>query len=396
MIRLSMHKKTIKNKHLSFFATLFHKPLLLLFILFILPFTVWGIQQTQQVISFGKNIAPLGNSYGTIDPIEKYQGGDLAPENHPDLNLALRGYVPTNGEKYPIVLGEGGDPKAPQIGKILSHVPKIVSLYRIYHWDWTANKKTLPMPLPDDPAASVKQIQMIGIQTSGGEPIKVPPVYGNPISPDYNAMVLFADDNSITLKYTREDNIGIKNGYAIQIEKIRVDPNLLALYNQLNSSGRHDLPAVSNEQVLGTAKDEEIRVVIRDTGDFLDPRSKLDWWQGIDYPAVPTEIVYNPTPTVYNPPPIPPTEIIANPTAIKQQPTKYVTYPTTYIRPQPTTNNQQQITPHPQPTFITIPTLTPTAAPAPFINIKMAVKSVQSTWEKFVISFIKFSKTILP
>jgi hypothetical protein len=130
--------------------------------------------------------------------------------------------------------------------------------------------------MSDNPVA---QVQMIGIQTNQGETIKVP-TSGYNIGGGYNAMVLFADNNNITLKYTREDNIGIKNGYAIQVEGICVDPNLLNLYNQNNSSGRNELPAVEGGKPIGTANNKEIRVVIRDTGDFLDPRSKLDWWQG--------------------------------------------------------------------------------------------------------------------
>lgn len=380
-----MHKKKIKYYHPSFFSSLFHKPLLFLFILFFLPFLVWGIQQTQQVTSFGKNIFPQA-SYGSIDPIEGYPGGP-PPENHPDLNLAIRGYVPTTGEKYPIDLSNGlmGE-KTPQIGKMLSGRPTIVSLYRIYAWDWTTGRKTVPMPEADDPAASVQQVSMIGLSTSAGEGVKVPPVYGNPISPEYNAMVIFANDDSITLKYTREDNIGINNGYAIQIENINVDPNLLSLYNQLDNSGRRELPAVSNEQVIGTAKGNEIRVVIRDTGDFLDPRSKLDWWQGVDYPPVPTDIVQNPTQTVQ------PTTVSRPTTA----PTVRETIPTTPLFPTaivtigvtktftPTKSTSSVIIVEP-----TISTATPTSAPSLIVKLK-------ADWDNFLTSIIKFTKVILP
>lgn len=215
-----------------------------------------------------------GNSYGSIDPLQKYPAGDPPPDQHADLNIILRGYVPTIGEKNPLVLGEAGDPKAPQIWKIIDRRPTIVSLYKVFGWDWTTNKRTTPQS--DN---SVAQVQMIGIQTNQGENIKVP-TSGYVIGGSYNAMVLYADNNNITLKYTREDNIGINNGYAIQIEGICVDANLLSLYNQLNSAGRNELPAVSGGSVIGKANNTEIRVVIRDTGDFLDPRSKLDWWQG--------------------------------------------------------------------------------------------------------------------
>lgn len=404
-------KKKILHKHrISIFGMLFHKPLFFLFLLFFLPFLIWGTQQTQKVTSFGKNlnklIIPLqssvdcpsssSNSYGSIDPLQGYPAGDPAAENHPDLNpVAILGYITSNGEKFPLVLGEGGDPKAPQIGKMLNSRPTIVSLYRLYSWDW-ANKRKGPLqPVPNDPAASVKQIQMIGIQTSPGESIKLPPVYGNPISPEYNAMVLFASENFITVKYTREDNIGIKNGYAIQIDGICVDPKLLGLYNQLNGSGRRNLPALSNGQELGTGKNTEMRVVIRDTGDFLDPRSKLDWWQGVDYPAVPTEAVQIPTS-------IPPTQpIIIQPSSppltqstISLPAPTGINYlvPTTYY--QPSTNNPLP-TRSPLPTILS-PLSTPVPASAPFIDIEKSVNNAKSVWNKIVTNVIKFTLIILP
>ncbi|MBI3379436.1 hypothetical protein HY029_01630 [Candidatus Gottesmanbacteria bacterium] len=393
-----MKKKKIRHYRHTFFWTLFHKPLLFLFLLIFLPFVIFGIQQSHQLTSFGKNtvvLKPLGN-YGTIDPLEGYPSGDPPAENNPDLNLSIRGHVSTNGEKYPIDLSSGqmGE-KTPQIGKMLDGRPTIVSLYRIYSWvgDFKTGRKGVPMPVPDDPAAGVKQVQMIGLQTSNGESIKVPPVYGNPISPEYNAMVIYADDNSITLKYTREDNIGIKNGYAIQIEEITVDPGLLGLYRSTNEGGRRELPAVSNEQVIGTAKASEIRVVIRDTGDFLDPRSKLDWWQGIDYPPVPTDVVENPTPTdtqiaeVTNPPKPtnPPVVNNPSPTIPPQIPTRVV------INPRPTRP--------PNDIIIVPPTRsppTPTPTPGQFIDIGKTVNDAKSFWDKIVSSVIKFTLVILP
>lgn len=384
---------------------LFHKPLLKLFLISLLPFLLLSTQQKVRFNSLGKSsdepAKTLGNSFGSINPINRYPGNDPKPENHPDLNLAIRGHVATNGEKYPIVLGEGGDPKAPQIGKMLKNRPTIVSLYKIYAWDWATNRKTVPMPVPNDPAASVKQVQMIGLSTAPGEEILAPPA-GYEIGDGFNAMVLFTDNNSITLKYTRDDDIGIKNGYAIQIEEINVDPGLMASYNQLNGSGRNELPAVSGSQVVGSAKGSEIRVVIRDTGDFLDPRSKLDWWQGVDYPPVPTDVISNPTltplpstiiPTSPGDTPIIPTNPIINnsPTPISVNPT---VQPTTYNPSPPLPTSPQPTTYDLQPTTISLPTLIPT--PTKTFSQKIAESPLLKFMKSISASISDLLKVMLP
>ena len=73
-------------------------------------------------------------------------------------------------------------------------------------------------------------------------------------------------------------------GYVVHLEDVCVDPNLLALYRaQTDSDGYHHtghLPALLNNQALGTALNTEVKVVIRDKGSFMDPRSRKDWWPG--------------------------------------------------------------------------------------------------------------------
>jgi hypothetical protein len=95
-------------------------------------------------------------------------------------------------------------------------------------------------------------------------------------------MVLYAEEQRITLNYTRRDTVA--NGYAVHLENICVDPNLLALYRaQVNAEGWRAtgrLPALRNNQALGTALGSELKVAIRDRGAFMDPRSRKDWWQG--------------------------------------------------------------------------------------------------------------------
>ncbi len=399
-------KKIHKYHHYSFLSMLIYKPLILLFLLFILPLFIWATGQNQQLTSQAQLVfhqaessscpTSSSNTYGTIDPLDKYPAGDPPPQQHPDLNIIdIRGYVPTQGEKYPVVLGEAGDPKAPQIWKILDRLPIIDSLYKIYGWDWSTNRKTTPMN-----ENSYAPVQMIGLQTTKGEEIKVPDS-GYRIGGNYQVMVIFANNNNITVKYGREDNIGIKFGYAIQISGICVDPNLLNLYNQLNSSGRNDLPALEGGKTIGTANDTEIKVAVRDTGDFLDPRSKLDWWQGVDYPIPSNNPVAKPTnnpifPSSTSAPSVP---IIPSATPItsidKSPPPIQATFtpsPSIPIGPTfyPTLTKTPSI-----PTYIP-PTITPTSTSFPIIDIKKTAYDTQIFIKRIIISVIQFARIILP
>jgi hypothetical protein len=40
------------------------------------------------------------------------------------------------------------------------------------------------------------------------------------------------------------------------------------------------LPALFADQGIGRAITTELGVAIRDTGSFMDPRSREDWWRG--------------------------------------------------------------------------------------------------------------------
>lgn len=110
-----------------------------------------------------------------------------------------------------------------------------------------------------------------------GEGIHVP-VSQYDIGEGKQVMVLFANASSITIKYTREDDI--VSGYTVHIDGMCVDPQLLRLYQSLNSSGRSSLPALAGGQQLGTAQSSEVRIAIRDTGSLMDPRVRKDWWVG--------------------------------------------------------------------------------------------------------------------
>ena len=119
---------------------------------------------------------------------------------------------------------------------------------------------------------------LLGLGTRPGELVRSPSRQAKiDDAQEYIALVLYAEARRITLKYTREDNV--VNGYTIRIEDVCVDPGLLALYRQLDGEGRGRLPALRNDQALGTALSGELRIAVRDTGTFMDPRSQKDWWQ---------------------------------------------------------------------------------------------------------------------
>jgi hypothetical protein len=104
--------------------------------------------------------------------------------------------------------------------------------------------------------------------------------------------VLFADEDTVALRYTREDS-SAPSGYTVHVDNICTDPNLLTLYNSLDDPGGarytyvppvgrpyvYDLPALPAGHPLGTARSRETVVAIVDTGAFMDTRSCNEWWQ---------------------------------------------------------------------------------------------------------------------
>jgi hypothetical protein len=204
-------------------------------------------------------------------------GGGL---NHPDalhadLNLAVRGYSPTDAPADLVNKDGPVDADPPQLAGIFGDFrrPPFGQAYRVNDWDWGCGDHGCAMgPLDHVPAT------LLTLAANPGEPLGIPhrgaQVYGG----GYKALVLYAEPTRITLGYTREDSVA--NGYAVQLENICVDPNLLALYQSSNAAGRGFLPALREDEVLGTAGSGAVLVAVRDRGVFFDPRSRLDWWQG--------------------------------------------------------------------------------------------------------------------
>jgi hypothetical protein len=192
-------------------------------------------------------------------------------EEHPDLNLALLGYELTDAYKGLVDYSGGSDPGAPQLPGLFAdnRTATFSNVYQLYGWDWQCNCRG---PLITNP-----EVTMAGLAVTPGETIHVPDS-GYSIGGGYEVLVLYATSDRITLKYTPDDHV--IGGYTLHVENICVEPRLLALYQSWNDAGRDHLPALRAGQAFGRARGDEIGVVIRDWGAFMDPRSRKDWWQG--------------------------------------------------------------------------------------------------------------------
>jgi hypothetical protein len=195
---------------------------------------------------------------------------DRPAEAHADLNLALRGYTATSGDLGLVTYGSG-DPNAPQLPWLFAdrRTPVFRGVFRVYDWNWASNSRGAPIVSPP--------VTLVTLETAPGEIISVPDS-GYSIGSGYEVLVLYASDERLTLKYTREDNV--VRGYTVHVDGLCVEPSLLALYESRNASGRRSLPALRGGQAVGRARETTIGVAIRDSGSFMDPRSRQDWWQG--------------------------------------------------------------------------------------------------------------------
>jgi hypothetical protein len=227
-----------------------------------------------------KPTAPPGSPAGvTCQPIQGQTYGAMSirggPTNRPatehaDLNLGRRGWKPVNGGLALLNLGGPTDGNAPRFSGLFAPArsPRMIAAYQVYNWDFASGRRTTAIGNP--------AVTLLGFATAPGEIIHVPNA-GYSIGSGFATLVLYAEPSRITLKYTREDNVAV--GYTLHIENVCVDPRLLGLYRALNDSGRRQLPALRNGQPLGSATGTQILVGIQDSGTWMDPRSRKDWWQ---------------------------------------------------------------------------------------------------------------------
>ena len=209
----------------------------------------------------------IDEDYATI-PIEGSPETRPAGE-HPDLNLAIRGYVAVDALRGLVDYGGATDPHAPQLVGLLGRAPDVRGTFQVYDWDWGRMVRGAPIASPP--------VTLITLAAGRNAIVRVPDS-GRTIGDGYQVLVLYGDTERITLKYTREDNV--VEGYTLHLEGVRVAPELLDLYRRADDAGRGRLPALRAGQALGWASGEAVGVAIRDQGSFLDPRSRKDWWRG--------------------------------------------------------------------------------------------------------------------
>jgi hypothetical protein len=215
--------------------------------------------------------------------------------NHAGKNIELPGYIPntdTNFYRELVDYGSDDPNQPPQFATFFNpfRVSDLNTFYRVYEWlyDPPPDPGTRGDPIDDYP------ITALGLATTPGEVLHVP-VSAYDIGGGMEVLVLFADEDTVALRYTREDSSGAP-GYTLHIDNICTDPNLLALYNTLDDPNgpryvyverqpgdpltySYDLPNLPAGYPIGTARSTEFVLAIVDTGAFQDPRSCNEWWQ---------------------------------------------------------------------------------------------------------------------
>ena len=204
------------------------------------------------------------------------------PSIHADLNLAVRGYVPFTAALTLVDINGPIDDDAPRLGTLFADrpLPEFTGAYQVNGWDWSstlcpdalwAGHGCRAAPIADPP------VTLLAMASARGEAVLTP--YRRPeIYPaHFVALVLYAEETRLTLGYTRDDSAAA--GYVIHLEDVCVDPNLLSLYRSLDAAGRASLPALHSTEQVGVAAGPAIKAAVRDTGSFMDPRSRKDWWQ---------------------------------------------------------------------------------------------------------------------
>jgi len=191
-----------------------------------------------------------------------------------DINLALRGYTATVAALTVIDVGGDVDDDAPQLDGLFAvpRLPTFQAAYQVYDWNWACSADGCRGASLVEPP-----ITLLEMAVTPGEPLFIPTRNAPIDRGGYKALVLYAEAQRITVAYTRQDTPAV--GYLIHIEDVTVEPALLTLYNALNAAGRAQLPALRNRESFGVATGTTIKVAVRDTGSFLDPRVRKDWWK---------------------------------------------------------------------------------------------------------------------
>ncbi len=215
-----------------------------------------------------------------------YKNNRLTDQNA-DFRLSILGYAPVNQPLQFVSYGSSGGAEGPRLGDMFqSHrVATFRKAYQVYTWSWN---ESAPPPYGSRGAlANDWPVTVLDLATTPGEAISIPGRDSNIAPGNYKAMVLYAGPNELTVVYMSQDQVVVGGaGYVVNLLNLCVNPNLVATYRaQLTVDGKRStmrLPALRNDQPLGTAMGVTITVAVRDVGMYMDPRSKADWWY--DFP----------------------------------------------------------------------------------------------------------------
>lgn len=204
--------------------------------------------------------------------------------NHADKNIELRGYVLTTDASPELIDLGVGDENAPELDTLFhpARVPPLTAVYQVRDWLWASS----PHPgTRGDPIAE-PAVTALGLATTPGETLYVPASGYDIGGGIMEIIVLFADEDTVALRYGREDS-SAPQGYTIHVDGICTDPTLLQLYRSLDDLDgpryvyvppdqrpyTYQLPNLPSGQPIGTTSGNETVVAVVDTGTFQDPRS---------------------------------------------------------------------------------------------------------------------------
>lgn len=219
------------------------------------------------------------SAYDVI-PIEgaPYKNNALTDDN-PDFRLSLLGYAPSAAAAMLVDYGGAADPDAPRLHGLFEPNREAQIARTHKHYDWVWNEGAGPPYGARGGVNSDWDASAIELRATPGEgvypPERSPAIYGGGAV----AMVLYAGPRELTLAYNRQDSVTA--GYVVHLVNLCVDANLVQTYRASTPGGRRSgqLPAVRNNQRIGTALGDALVVAVRDRGGFLDPRSRKDWWR---------------------------------------------------------------------------------------------------------------------
>ncbi len=214
---------------------------------------------------------PIGEGYRLLPITHEAR---LDPADDPEVNIALRGWKAVDEARRLVRICGPVDGDAPQLDGLFGdrRVPGFTSTHAVYTLGGRAGGRTEPTAWP---------VHLAGMATAPGEVIRAPRRGPDIDSGTVHAIVLFADHDSLTLKYTREDVVLATNpGYAVHLENVCPAPELTAQYARARRDfgRRRELPAVASHQPVARSLGGEILVSVRDSASFMDPRSGKDWW----------------------------------------------------------------------------------------------------------------------